>query len=102
MINGWMCARSTGGFAEAHRGHTQGDGAVFGQLADNIRYGRSGSPGKRVIAAAKAAQAHDFILKLPEGYNTHIEERASISPAVKTAHRQCNRPAAPAGYIDPG
>jgi ATP-binding cassette, subfamily B, multidrug efflux pump len=28
-----------------------------------------------VVAAAKAAQAHDFILRLPQGYDTHIEER---------------------------
>jgi ATP-binding cassette subfamily B protein len=28
-----------------------------------------------VIAAAKAAQAHDFILELPEGYETHVEQR---------------------------
>jgi len=28
-----------------------------------------------VVAAAKAAQAHDFIIQLPQGYDTHIEER---------------------------
>ena len=46
-----------------------------GSIADNIRYGKPQAPEEEVIAAAKAAQAHDFIIKLPDGYNTHIEER---------------------------
>jgi len=46
-----------------------------GSVADNIRYGRPDSPEGEVIAAAKAAQAHDFILNLPNGYETHVEER---------------------------
>jgi ATP-binding cassette, subfamily B, multidrug efflux pump len=46
-----------------------------GSVRDNIRYGRPDASEDEVIFAAKAAQAHDFILKLPEGYDTHIEER---------------------------
>jgi ATP-binding cassette subfamily B protein len=46
-----------------------------GSVRDNIRYGRPGASDEEVIAAAKAAQAHDFILKLPNGYDTHVEER---------------------------
>jgi ATP-binding cassette, subfamily B, multidrug efflux pump len=46
-----------------------------GTVRDNIRYGRPEASEDEVIAAAKAAQAHDFILRLPEGYDTHIEER---------------------------
>ncbi len=46
-----------------------------GSVADNIRYGRPQAGDEEVIAAAKAAQAHDFILRLPQGYETHIEER---------------------------
>ncbi|HEY9078094.1 MAG TPA: ABC transporter ATP-binding protein [Anaerolineaceae bacterium] len=46
-----------------------------GSVRDNIRYGRPSASDDEVIAAAKAAQAHDFILKLPEGYDTHVEER---------------------------
>jgi ATP-binding cassette subfamily B protein len=42
---------------------------------DNIRYGRADATEEQVIAAAKAAQAHDFITRLPQGYNTHVEER---------------------------
>ncbi|MBT9156672.1 MAG: putative multidrug export ATP-binding/permease protein [Firmicutes bacterium] len=44
-------------------------------LKDNIAYGRPGAKEHELIAAAKAAQIHDFILSLPEGYNTLIGER---------------------------
>lgn len=46
-----------------------------GSVRDNIRYGRPEASDEDVIAAAKAAQAHDFILNLPNGYDTRIEER---------------------------
>ncbi len=46
-----------------------------GTVADNIRYGRPEASDEEVVAAAKAAQAHDFILRLPQGYETHVEER---------------------------
>jgi ATP-binding cassette subfamily B multidrug efflux pump len=46
-----------------------------GSVRDNIRYGRPEASDEEVEAAAKAAQAHDFILQLPQGYDTHVEER---------------------------
>jgi ATP-binding cassette subfamily B protein len=46
-----------------------------GSVRDNIRYGVPESTDEEVIAAAVAAQANDFILQLPHGYDTHIEER---------------------------
>jgi ATP-binding cassette subfamily B protein len=46
-----------------------------GTVRDNIRYGRPEASEEEVVAAAKAAQAHDFILRLPQGYDTRIEER---------------------------
>jgi len=46
-----------------------------GTVRDNIRYGRPAASDDEVIAAAKAAQAHDFILNLPNGYDTRVEER---------------------------
>ncbi len=46
-----------------------------GTVSDNIRYGKPEALEEEVIAAAQAAQAHDFILELPDGYDTHIEER---------------------------
>lgn len=47
-----------------------------GTAYDNIRYGREGATDADVIRAAKAAFAHDFIEKLPEGYNTDLGEGA--------------------------
>lgn len=46
-----------------------------GSVRDNIRYGSPEASEEAVVAAAKAAQAHTFILKLPSGYDTHVEER---------------------------
>ena len=43
-----------------------------GTIADNIRYAVPDASNKDVIAAAKAAGAHDFIIKYPDGYNTKI------------------------------
>jgi len=55
-----------------------------GTVRDNIRYGRPNASEKEVVAAAQAAQAHEFILGLPQGYDTHIEERgANLSGGQK-------------------
>jgi ATP-binding cassette, subfamily B, multidrug efflux pump len=46
-----------------------------GSVRDNIRYGHPEASDDQVIAAAQAAEAHDFILGLAKGYDTHVEER---------------------------
>src|SRR4030095_9090522 len=46
-----------------------------GSVRDNIRYGRPEASEEEVVGAAKVAQAHDFIMNLPNGYDTRIEER---------------------------
>ncbi len=46
-----------------------------GTIRDNIRYGRPGASDEEVIAAAKAAQAHDFIMSFPNGYDTMVGQR---------------------------
>ena len=46
-----------------------------GNIRDNIRYGRPEATDEEVIAAAKAAQAHEFILSFPEGYDTQLGQR---------------------------
>lgn len=46
-----------------------------GTVDENIRYGMLTATEEEVHAAAKAAQAHDFILRLPDGYATHVEAR---------------------------
>lgn len=43
-----------------------------GTILDNIRYARPDATRAEVVAAAKAANAHDFILRLPEGYDTMV------------------------------
>jgi len=48
-----------------------------GTVMDNIRYGRLEATDEEVIAAAKLVNAHDFITRLPEGYQTKLTERGS-------------------------
>ncbi|UCC64431.1 MAG: ABC transporter ATP-binding protein [Anaerolineae bacterium] len=46
-----------------------------GTIGDNIRYGRPDASDEEVIAAARAAQAHDFIAEFPDGYDTVLGQR---------------------------
>jgi ATP-binding cassette subfamily B protein len=46
-----------------------------GTVEDNIRYNTPGAGRDAVIAAAKAVSAHDFIMRLPKGYDTVLEQR---------------------------
>lgn len=46
-----------------------------GTILDNIRYGRDGASEQDVIAASKAANAHDFISAMPDGYHTVVGEK---------------------------
>jgi ATP-binding cassette subfamily B protein len=46
-----------------------------GTIRDNIRYGVPDATEEAVIEAASAAEAHDFIIRLPQGYDTRVEER---------------------------
>jgi ATP-binding cassette subfamily B protein len=47
----------------------------FGTIAENIAYGRPQSTRQEIIAAARAARAHEFILQLPDGYDSIVGER---------------------------
>jgi len=47
----------------------------YGTVAENIRYGTFGATHDEVVEAAKAAEAHEFIQNLPDGYDTEIGER---------------------------
>jgi ATP-binding cassette subfamily B protein len=44
-------------------------------IAENIAYGRLGARDAEIVEAAKAANAHDFIMRLPKGYQTRVGER---------------------------
>jgi ABC-type multidrug transport system fused ATPase/permease subunit len=48
-----------------------------GSIADNIRYGRLEASDEEVMEAARAANAHDFIARLPEQYQTQLGERGA-------------------------
>jgi ATP-binding cassette subfamily B multidrug efflux pump len=69
----------------AHVGIVPQETVLFsGTVTDNIRYGRPNASEEEVVAAAQAAQAHEFIMSLPQGYDTHIEERgANLSGGQK-------------------
>lgn len=56
-----------------------------GTIRDNIRFGRLDATDKEVEEAAQAVDAHDFITKLPGGYETEVEERGS---ALSMGQRQ--------------
>jgi ATP-binding cassette, subfamily B, multidrug efflux pump len=48
-----------------------------GTIRDNIAFGRRDAPMEEIIAVAKAAAAHDFIMSFPDGYETPVGERGS-------------------------
>jgi len=64
---------------EAYRKHIgivlQEPFLFFGTIADNVGYGQPGASGAQIIEAARAAHAHEFILKLPEVYDALVGER---------------------------
>ena len=55
-----------------------------GSVRDNIAFGKPDASQEEIESAAKAAQAHDFIMSFPDGYNTHVGERgATLSGGQK-------------------
>jgi ATP-binding cassette subfamily B protein len=47
----------------------------FGTIAENLAYGKPDATREEIIAAARAAHAHEFILRLPQGYDSMVGER---------------------------
>jgi ATP-binding cassette subfamily B protein len=47
----------------------------YGTVAENIAYGKPGATREEIVAAARAARAHEFILRLPNGYDSLVGER---------------------------
>jgi ATP-binding cassette subfamily B multidrug efflux pump len=56
---------------------TQDNFLFSGTIKDNIRYGKLDATEEEIVAAAKAVHAHDFIIKLEDGYDTVLKERGS-------------------------
>ena len=54
---------------------TQDNFLFSGTIRDNIRYGKLDATDEEIIAAAKAVNAHDFIMRLDKGYDTELSER---------------------------
>lgn len=54
---------------------TQDNFLFSGTIKENIRYGKLDASDEEIIAAAKAVNAHDFIMKLDKGYDTELSER---------------------------
>lgn len=50
----------------------------YGTIAENIAYGRPEAHRAEIIAAARAARAHEFILRLPDGYDSLVGERGQF------------------------
>jgi ABC-type multidrug transport system ATPase subunit len=47
----------------------------FGTIAENVAYGRPNASHAEIVSAARAARAHEFILRLPDGYDSLVGER---------------------------
>lgn len=56
---------------------TQDNFLFSGTIKDNLRYGKLNATDEELINAAKAVNAHDFIMKLEKGYDTEIKERGT-------------------------
>ena len=69
----------------AHVGMVPQEAVLFrGTIRDNIRYGKPAASEEEVVRAARAAQAEEFILRLPAGYDSPVEQRgANLSGGQK-------------------
>lgn len=98
LIDGFDVATVTLSSLRSQIGFVMQDSVLFsGSVRDNIAYGRPDATSDEVVDAARAAQAHEFITRLPDGYATRVGERG-----VKLSGGQRQRVAiARALLIDP-
>ncbi len=75
-VDGIDVRKATQQSLRSHMGIALQDTILFsGTIGDNIRYGHTEATDEEVVAAAKAAQAHEFIIEFPDGYNTLVGQR---------------------------
>jgi ATP-binding cassette subfamily B protein len=76
LVDGREVAELSPAWLRRHIGVVSQEPILFsGSIADNIRYGREGATDAEIEAAARAANAHDFVSRFPEGYSTRVGER---------------------------
>jgi ATP-binding cassette subfamily B protein len=86
LIDGIDIRRLTLKSLREHVGLVLQEPALFsGTIADNIRYGDLNATPDDIVRAAKTANAHDFISRLPDGYETELGERGA---QLSTGERQ--------------
>ena len=78
----------------------------FGTIAENIAYGKPGATREEIVAAARAAHAHEFILRLPHGYDSMVGERGQglsggERQRLSSPARAADRPAHPGSSTKP-
>jgi ATP-binding cassette subfamily B protein len=54
----------------------------YGTIADNVAYGRPKASRDEILAAARAARAHEFILQMPDGYDSVVASAVRPSPVA--------------------
>jgi ATP-binding cassette subfamily B protein len=76
LVDGTDIRRFDSGQYRRHVGMVLQDPYLFhGSVLDNLRYGAPGASFEEVVRAARVANAHDFVCKLPHGYDTLVGER---------------------------
>ncbi|XP_063224733.1 multidrug resistance protein homolog 49-like [Bacillus rossius redtenbacheri] len=78
LIDGEDARELNVGWLRSHVGAVGQEPVLFAaSIADNIRHGREGASQREVVEAARQANAHEFISKLPQGYDTLVGERGA-------------------------
>jgi ATP-binding cassette subfamily B multidrug efflux pump len=78
LIDGYNVQQVTLESLRSQMGVMPQDTFLFsGSIKENIRYGKLDATDDEIIAAAKAVQAHDFIMRLENGYDTNVNERGA-------------------------
>ena len=78
LIDGYAIKDVTLKSLRSQMGIMMQDSFLFsGTIADNIRYGKLNATDEEVVEAAKTVCAHDFIMTLPDGYETKVTEKGS-------------------------